>query len=80
MSNTEPNLERSARRHSPAIWGIVVSLVAVAIIVLFVAPWRTQDDDVARQADAETLSTAEGTTTTAVEPIAPAAPETAPAN
>ena len=30
MSNTEPSLKRSARWHSPAIWGIIVAILIIA--------------------------------------------------
>lgn len=79
MSNTEPDLKRSARWHSPAIWGIVVAILAVGIVILFLAPWKLEDDDVSREIDRTAPApVVEGATTTAVEPATPDGPVTAP--
>ena len=81
MSNTEPSLKRSARWHSPAIWGIIVAILAVGAAILFLAPWGG-GDDVSRQMDTAAPGVAEGTAATAVEPAATDGPVTAtqPAN
>lgn len=81
MSNPEPNLNRSARWHRPAIWGIITAVVLAVLALLFTAPWQTEDVDVSRQTEESAPApVAEGTDETAVEPAPPAGPVTAPAS
>lgn len=39
MSNTEGSTERAAARHRPAIWGIVVAVLAAIIAAVVLLPW-----------------------------------------
>lgn len=78
MSNPEPTLKRAARWHRPAILAIIAVFVLVGLAILFLAPARTEDEDIARQTDAAAPApTAEGTEATAVEPAPPPEPQTA---
>lgn len=70
MSNTEGSVERSARRHRPAIWGIAIALLVAVIALLVFAPWRGPVD----QPTGEITPPA----TVAPETPAPATPATNP--
>lgn len=77
MSNTEGGVERSARRHAFAIWGMVFAVVVVGIVILFLAPWRN-DEDVSRNVQpGEIAPTVSGTTVDGTEvDLAPGAAST----
>lgn len=44
MSNQEGDLERSARRHPAAIWGIIAALVLAGLALLVFAPLGGSED------------------------------------
>ncbi|WP_299360207.1 hypothetical protein [uncultured Paracoccus sp.] len=46
MSNNEGGLERSGRRHKPAIIGIIVAVSLAVLAFLFFAPMGGDEEDV----------------------------------
>ena len=74
MSYNDNNVERSARRHRPAIIGILVALAMAATAFFLFVPWQTQEDAVAPAG-----AVAEGTTTGEAPAVSPEGAAPAPA-
>ena len=66
MSYNDNNVERSARRHRPAIIGILVALTMAAIAFFLFVPWQSEEHAVAPAG-----AVVEGTTTGDAPAVSP---------